>query len=225
MTEDPMSQTHECSGDAAAYALGALEPAEAEAFRRHMAQCVVCRDEVNQFRRVTDELALASPQHPVPRGLRRRVLREVRAQPRGTPARRRPRAFMLPRPAYLVAVAVVVAVIVVGALELTSGAQRTRVLATVHGPAVRASLQVKGDHAELIVDHLAAPAPGRIYELWIQHGQAPPSPSTLFTVTSSATAQVGVPGSVSGVKAVLVTEEPAGGTLAPTSPPVITAHL
>ncbi len=225
MTEDPMSQTHECGGDAAAYALGALEAAEAEAFRRHMTHCVVCRDEVNQFRLVADGLALATPQHPVPRGLRRRVFQEVRAEPRGTPVRRRRRAFTPPRPAYLVAVALAVAIIAAGGLELASGGQGTRLLATVHGPAVRASLQVKGAHAELIVDHLSAPASGRIYELWIQRGKGPPSPSTLFSVTSNATAEVGVPGSVSGVSAVLVTEEPAGGTLAPTSPPVITAHL
>lgn len=224
MTEEPMSQTHECGGDAAAYALGALEPDEAEAFRRHMAHCVVCRDEVNQFRRVADELALTAPAQAVPAGLRRRVIQEVRGQAR-TPALARRRAFTLPRPAYLVAVALAAAILVGGGLELAAGGQGTRLLATVHRPGIRASLQVNGSHAELLVDHLSAPAAGQIYELWIQHGKRPPSPSTLFSVTSTATAEVGVPGSVSGVTAVLVTEEPAGGTLAPTSAPVITAHL
>jgi anti-sigma-K factor RskA len=225
MTEDPMSHADQCGGDAAAYALGALEPDEAEAFRRHMAQCVVCRDEVNQFRRVAEELALAAPQHPVPRGLRRRVLQEVRTQARSAPARPGRRAFARLRPAYALAACLAVAIAVAGGLELASGGQGTRVIPTVHAPAVRASLKVSGTHAELVVDHLAAPAAGKIYELWIQHGDEPPAPSTLFSVTSNATAHVGVPGSVSGVRAVLVTEEPAGGTLTPTSKPLITAHL
>ena len=50
----PMSESHECGGDAAAYVLGALEPDEVEAFRLHMASCVVCRDEVAAFEQVTD---------------------------------------------------------------------------------------------------------------------------------------------------------------------------
>ena len=43
--EQSMSGQHDCGADAAAYVLGALEPAEAEAFTRHLATCVVCRDE------------------------------------------------------------------------------------------------------------------------------------------------------------------------------------
>ena len=37
--------------DAAAYVLGSLEPSEDEAFRRHLAGCVLCRDEVAAFAR------------------------------------------------------------------------------------------------------------------------------------------------------------------------------
>jgi hypothetical protein len=33
-----------CGEDAAAYVLGALEPAEVEAFRRHMVDCGACRE-------------------------------------------------------------------------------------------------------------------------------------------------------------------------------------
>ena len=39
------------------------------------------------------------------------------------------------------------------------------------------------------------------------------------------TADVGVPGGLTGVSAVMVTDEPDGGTLAPTSAPVIAARL
>jgi hypothetical protein len=62
--------------------------------------------------------------------------------------------------------------------------------------------------------------------MWVQRGNAAPTPTgTLFAVTSRGTAAIGVPGSLSGVSAVLVTQERAGGTLAPTSAPVIVAHV
>jgi anti-sigma-K factor RskA len=222
MTMAPMSDTHDCGGgDAAAYALGALEPAEAEAFRRHMAQCVVCRDEVNQYRRVVDTLPLAAPQHPVPRTLRRRVLRDARAEP-PTPAgpRRRRQWLAAVRPAHVLATVLAAAIVAGSGLALFSGGSGARVIRTPD-----ASLRISGGHGELIVEHLPAPAAGQIYELWIEHGTRPPSPSTLFSVTKRGTADLGVPGGLGGVSAVLVTQEPDGGTSAPTSAPVIVARL
>ena len=44
-----MSENRDCGADAAAYVLGALEPAEAEAFRRHMTSCVVCHGVGREF--------------------------------------------------------------------------------------------------------------------------------------------------------------------------------
>ena len=67
-------------GDGAAYVLGALEPDEADEFRRHLNRCATCRGEVAGMRRVADALLMAVPQHRPPAGLRRRVLRTVRAR-------------------------------------------------------------------------------------------------------------------------------------------------
>src|SRR5436305_742819 len=83
-------ETRDCGGDPAAYVLGALEPEEVDTFRAHMETCVVCRDEVVAFERTADALALAVPQYRAPRGLRRRVLRVVRAEARGQPAHAQP---------------------------------------------------------------------------------------------------------------------------------------
>jgi anti-sigma-K factor RskA len=222
--EDPMSQTHDCGGDAAAYALGALEPAEAEAFRRHLAECVVCRDELAQFQRAVDVLPLAAPQHAAPRRLRQRVLRQVRAQPHpaSAPAPRR-RRMLIARPVALAGALAVLALAVVGGVELTSGGSNgVRVVAARVGDA---QLRVTGDHGELVVRRLSPPPAGRIYEMWIQRGKRAPSPTTLFSVTSKGTALVGVPGNLHGVSAVLVTQEPAGGSPAPTRTPVIVTQL
>ena len=95
-----MSDRHDCGGDAAAYVLGALDAGEAEAFRAHMATCIICRDEVAALQRVADALPMAAPQYEAPSGLRRRVLADVRAQARDRPSPQRPRSprIRLPRP-------------------------------------------------------------------------------------------------------------------------------
>ena len=67
--------------------LGALEPAEAEAFRRHIAECAACQKEVAAFEQVTGALPDAGAAYEVPRELRRRVMREVRATPKAEAAR------------------------------------------------------------------------------------------------------------------------------------------
>jgi hypothetical protein len=62
--------------------------------------------------------------------------------------------------------------------------------------------------------------------MWVQRGSAPPTPTgTLFSVNRAGSAAVGVPGSLHGVSRVMVTQEPAGGTLAPTSAPLIVAPV
>jgi hypothetical protein len=47
----------------------------------------------------------------------------------------------------------------------------------------------------------------------------------LFTVTTRGDATVGVPGSIAGVKLIMVTSEPLGGSRVPTTSPVIVAHV
>jgi hypothetical protein len=89
-----------------------------------------------------------------------------------------------------------------------------------------AELRLTGNRGELIVHHLPAPAPGRIYEVWLQRGRRTPSPtSALFSVTAAGTGDVDVPGSLRGVNRVLVTQEPAGGSRVPSRAPVIVAPV
>jgi Anti-sigma-K factor rskA/Putative zinc-finger len=233
--EDRMSKTYECRGEAAAYVLGSLEQDEAEAFRRHLASCVVCRDELSTFQQAVDLLPMAAPQYPLPRGLRRRVLRELRAQRRTTPTgagRRRaaPSVFGIPirRPALAIGVLLCAALATIGGLELaSSGSSGVRIIhASVTGSAGRAELRLSRGGAELIVTNVPPPPIGHVYEVWLTHGQRPPSPTdVLFSVTSTGSADVGVPGDLGGVSEILVTPEPSGGSRAPTHEPVIVARL
>jgi hypothetical protein len=222
--DDRMTTDRECGGDVAAYVLSALEPEEAEAFRRHMAACAICHDEVAALAAVAQTLPMAAPRLKPPRALRRRVMRAVRADAAAAVRRRRvPRA----RPALASAVAVVAAAAaVVGGIELSSGGSATRVIqAQVIGSAGSARLRLKDGTAELVVSHFPPPPPGRIYEVWLQRpGRLSPA-NVLFDVTRAGTGDVAVPGDMHGVSALLVTPEPDGGSRAPTHTPVIVARL
>ncbi len=119
----------------------------------------------------------------------------------------------------LVAAIVVAAVLVVRSND--RGA--TRVYASTVGDA---RLYVTSGHGELVVARLQQPTSGRIYEVWLQRrGQAPAPTAALFSVTRSGTGDAAVPGDLSGVSAVLVTQEPAGGSLRPTTRPVVVTPL
>jgi anti-sigma-K factor RskA len=223
--EEPMSGTRDCGADAAAYALGALEPDEAERFKAHLEDCVICRDELSAFQQVAGALPMAAPQYRAPRGLRRRVLKQIHAEARAatTESSRAPRASPRFRPAWAGALAGAVAVAVAVVIAVGSGGSNARVIASVVG---HAQLRVSGGHGELVVNHLPAPSPGHIYEVWLKTTNGAPQPTkALFSVTSRGAADVDVPGNLRGISTVMVTQEPAGGSTHPTSPAVIVAHL
>ena len=219
-----------CGEDVAAYALGALEPAEAEAFARHLETCAVCRDELEAFQQVVDLLPMTAPAFKASPKLRRRLRRAIADEPRpdavaASRPRRSWRPEWLPRP--VLGVAAGLAVIAVAlVIVLSGGGSGSRVVqaqVTGHGSA---SLKISGHRGELIVQHFAAPPSGKIYEVWLVHGKQAPQPTNaLFDVNADGSTDVNVPGSLKGVSEVLVTPEPAGGSKVPTHSPVIAAQL
>lgn len=227
---DEMSEIHDCGGEAAAYALGALEPAEADAFRRHLEECAVCRDEVDALGGVVRALPMAAPQVQPPRRLRRRVLQAIRREPFGAVGvnRRRSPVVRIPRPALAaVGAAVLAAGAAVAGVELSRGGSHSRVIqAQVTGIAGSAELRLSGGRGELIVRNLTPPPPGHVYEVWLKAPGANPVPaSVLFSVNPAGGADVGLPAQLHGISAVLVTPEPRGGSPVPTHAPVIVASL
>ena len=223
---EQMSDPHDCGGDAAAYALGALEHDEAEAFRDHLRGCAVCRDELEAFTAVARELPLATHQYRPPAALRRRLLAEVREELAATAATRAGRTARRPARGLLAAGGALAAAAVVAVLELSSGLGATVVQAQVRGVSGSAQLRLAHGRAELVVSHLSAPGREHVYEVWLQSGTAAPRPaSVLFGVGPTGDAQVGIPGTTGHLSAVLVTIEPLGGTRRPTSAPVIVARL
>ena len=221
--DDRIANGHRCGEDAAAYVLGALEPDEAQAFRAHLAQCAACQKEVAEFEQSAGALPESAAPYQVPKDLRRRVLAEVRATPKAQAApRTTPARSWRPAVAWAGAFAVVVIAVIV-AFALSSGGSSTR---TIQASTGSAELRIAGGHGDLIVHRLPQLPAGRIYQMWVQRGTATPRPTgTLFGVTPSGSATVGVPGSLDGISAVMVTQEPAGGTPVPTTAPVVVARV
>jgi anti-sigma-K factor RskA len=232
---DRTADRRECGGDVAAYALGALDATEAEAFRRHLETCSVCQEELSSFQEVVNELPVTAPQQKAPAAIRRNVMREVRNDARmrraGDATPRRGRgwsvrwlAAMIPRPALALGVAAIVAIAVV--VGVTSGPSGGRVIAAQVVGQGSAQMRISGGRASLVMHHLARPPAGKIYEVWLVHGtQAPQSTQQLFSVTSAGNAVVDVPGSIKGLSTVMVTPEPKGGSPHPTHAPVVTVSL
>jgi hypothetical protein len=89
-------------------------------------------------------------------------------------------------------------------------------------PTASASLRVRGGRGTLLVRDLPAPAPRRVYQLWVQRPAQPPVPAgATFVVRSGA---IDIPHSLKGISRVLVTEEPIGGSRTPSRPPSIVAQ-
>jgi hypothetical protein len=120
--------------------------------------------------------------------------------------------------------------VAIGALAFSSSASvRSEVIhAVVVAPGHHATAELRkvGSHLELVVVGMPAPPPGRIYEVWLEHGAEAPLPTdALFSVTKTGSGSVGVPGDLHGVSKVLVTDEPLGGSLKPTRTPVIVGSV
>jgi anti-sigma factor RsiW len=230
-----MSDHEICGVNAAPYVLGSLTEEEHVEFVAHLESCAACREEVAALEVVTRALPAVAPMVRAPEELKGRIMATVRqeaslsAPTSGAPvtAPRRARGWRGSwSPALVAGTLAALAVALVAVVLSSGGGGKTRVIeAQVLAPRASAKLRLSGDHAELDVADMPQTSPGRVYEVWIKRAGAPQPTDALFTVSSAGDATVGVPGSISGVKEILVTSEPRGGSRVPTRPPVIVAPL
>ena len=186
----------ECRTLVGGYVLGALEPHETDAVRRHLADCTDCAAEHARLAGLPALLALAvaddTATEPPPAALEEAVLdrfaREHRAArsapeddraPRARRARLRglARPFRRPLPAALAAAAAAAAITAL-AFALAgrddageSGATyEARLTGLAAAPGARASAELEstgsGTSVHLKVENLRSPRPGAVYELW-----------------------------------------------------------
>ncbi len=222
--------------DLTAYALGALEPGPAADLEEHIAGCGACREYLRWLRPAVELLPASVEQLRAPPAVRKAVLAEVRADAART-AGARPRLRQLSfggfalRPAMALGATLALVVAGVGGYLLHgsgSGIPHSvvgaRPTAVASPGTVRASLERVGDSGILVVDRMP-PLPRRsVYEVWVQRGDMVRRAST-FVPNKDGTANAAVPGPLDGASAVLVTKEPRGGSIAPSTVPLLRAPL
>jgi len=228
-----------------AYVADALPPQEELLFERHLEECGLCAAEVQELRETTALLALAAAQQP-PAGLRQQVLTEigsVRQQPPpvvSLPGQRTARATWLLRVA-----AVVVALAIIAALGTVILRQHDRIdrlqasnseiTEVISAPDAQMAVAKADGASGLVVfsrernaavfssSGLAALPSDRVYQLWAI-GPSGATSEGLLDYSNGRT-QPAVAQSLAGAESLGVTAEPAGGSTAPTSDPVLVVPL
>jgi Anti-sigma-K factor rskA/Putative zinc-finger len=228
-----------------AWLLGALPEDEVDAFRTHLADCAICRADAESLRVAVDALPASAPPESPPPALKGRVMAVVEreasllhaagpdADRAPAPRRRRrlPRlADLAQRPALALPLVLLLLVVGGGAALLGRDAfdgQNGRTVVARVNPELkgaRASLEIDGARARIVGRRLPAPPAGHVYQVWLDRGGASPEPtSALFSTRRDGSASVDVPGTLNGVRAVMVTDEPAGGSEKPTGRVLLTA--
>ena len=231
-----------------AYLLGALTEVEARAFERHLADCPVCRDEVERLRPAVDALPRSVPPVDPPARLKASLMQAVEAEAReraGSP-RRSALAGLRERLAAAggvlggmrpAAAAMSVAfVLVVGGLagyavsEIDSKDGSKTLAAEVDErriPRASGSLVVPGDDdkgAILRVHGMPSLDEEAVYQVWLKRNGETISQS-LFDVGRDGDGAAAIAEDLTGAQAVLVTREPAGGARAPSEEPVLSVAL
>jgi anti-sigma factor RsiW len=225
-----MSDIHALSG---AYALDALNDLERAGFERHLATCDSCRAEVESLRDAAGHLADASAAPP-PADLRARILggaRSVRPLPPPAPELQRRRRI----PALAAAAALVIGLGAGTAVWRpweqepdtiqVSLADRVR-----QAPDAQSWTQGLPSGGSVTVTRSKSvgvavwqstglqPLPsGRVYELWLQAPDESLKPAGLFSASDS---EVIMRGDATDAIGAGVTEEPSGGSPAPTTEPI-----
>ena len=229
--------------DAASYVLRAMPDGEWEQYADHAAHCTVCTAKIDELGFVSDALLNAVPQLSAPPEIRSRVMAVVHAESElllaAGPMADRPiqresaRRFSLlrlrPWPAAVLATSLLALGIGGGALLVgggESGAAADDRLRRRAGRLVVPDAASPAPDAKLVVAGLAAPPEGRIYQVWLSRsdGTDPVPTEALFSVRNGR-ASVDVPGDLRGVKQVLVTDEPLGGSEKPTGDLIIAANV
>jgi anti-sigma-K factor RskA len=223
--------------DAAAYVLGALEEGELRKYRAHLDGCAQCRAEVAALQPVVDDLPASVAPARAPDAVRERILATVRSEAAllhaaADDADRAPRPARGPRRriaiggALAVACAAAIALAVALSIGSSPGERVFQARISAGAPGARATLRQRDGRAELVVAHMPQPGVGRIYEVWLSRGAGDAQPtSALFDVTATGRGATAVPSDLHGIREVMVTSEPQGGSSRPTRQPLIRIAL
>jgi anti-sigma-K factor RskA len=232
------------SDDLAAYMLGALDPEETAELERHALGCQRCRNELRWLTPAVQVLPDSVERLEPPQELRSRILAEVRADVAGEarrsarqdsratlrerfsawlqdsgsgPVSRRPALSLA---ALMLIVAAVAGYAIGGSGGSGDGASASTVAAVGQPPGITAQVLREGDQGTLRLTNVANLPDNRVLEAWVRReGEVEPV-RELFVPDRSGSASTTI-GDMRHVDLVMVTTEPAGGSEAPTSSPIV----
>ncbi len=217
--------------DIAAYLLGALEPGEAAELERHIAGCPECEQELQRLRPAVRVLPETVERVEAPAALRSRLMEQVRSEaagPQAAPAAREASRwrFGLRPIAGLAALALIIAA--VGGYAIrdsgSGGGPKTTTVVTGHSPGVTAEMVRAGETGTLRLANLHQLPAGKVLQAWVQRGKQVISAKALFVPNSDGTATATID-NMYGVNTVMVTAEPRGGSVQPTSKPIVSVAI
>ena len=217
-----------------AWLLGALPEDEAAGFKRHLEASAVCREDAASLQVAADALPASAEPRIAPPALKARIMAVVEGEaellqaagPESDRPRPRRRRSWLGGLSWRPALALGLAALAIGFLgsqALQSGGPE-KITAQVQSGG-RATLEVQDGQGRLVASHLPDPPNGRVYQVWLDTGGKTPEPTNvLFTTSNDGSATADVP-ALDGVKRVMVTDEPSGGSRTPTGKLLLTASV
>ena len=228
-----------------AYALGSLDPEEAEAVEKHLQKCEICQGELESYKEVVDQIGLAVPIIDPPAGLKTKILEKtaVNDQIQAKADVRKPsffsRQFIPLR--WGIAGLVLILLLLAGNLFLLSEVSNLRHLAAepefkmialaapndipeeANGLLV---ISPNGEYGTLVTEGLSPLPQGEVYQLWlIQDGQRESGGTFVVTDTGYGSLYVSSNKPLINYQAFGVTVEPEGGSPQPTGEKVLGGNL
>lgn len=234
-----MSDAHDhWSEDLAAYMLGALEPEAVAELEDHAESCERCRSELRWLTPAVEALPEAVARREPPPQLRARLMAEVRADARaaGTSResgaaglrsrfsawRRGSGSFAWKPLAGLAAVVLIVAAFA-GYEVGNGGGGGGGAVSTVVSPqpsGITAKVVSEDGAGKIHLTDVKELPEDRVLEAWVRRDGEVEPVKALFVPDREGNATTTL-GSMRGVDLVMVTTEPAGGSAAPTSSPIV----
>jgi anti-sigma-K factor RskA len=220
------------SEDLVVYMLGALEPGEAAAFERHLDECERCPAEMRWFEPALQTLPESVERREPPRRLRESLMAEVRADSREEEGERRGLLLGWLRESFGkrgLQAATVLAVLAFAAAGYEigkggggGGGENTVLTAREHG--IRVKMVREGEGGTLHLAGIHQLPPGKVLEAWVRREGTVEAVPALLVPDRKGQAETTI-ADMSGVDTVMVTEEPQGGSEAPTSPAIVTMSV
>ncbi len=223
------------------YALGSLEGHEARQVSEHLAECFACRQELDAYQQVADQLMLGVPQEKPSAELKARLMDRIkRLDEKRVPQSRR---WQMPQrwvPAGAFAGLLVILILAVSNLMLW---QRLNHVEVIRGPLGMRAIALQntaaaadasgfvvmgadGNNGVLVVDHLTPLDADHEYQIWLVKNGVSTSGGT-FVVDEGGYRgmRLTAPDSLLTYSDVYVTVEPVGGSVSPTGAQVLLGSL